>query len=332
MILKGINIGGWLSQAAPETSHWDNFIKEDDVKKISRWGFNSIRLPFDFSCVIEDERKMTPNRTGINHIVKTVEWAKKYNMICILDFHVTPWHHFLDPLNNKKVLFFKDNSLIEKHIEVLDTVMQHIYQQDHVYLEILNEPQSDDDDALINFYRRAIITLRNKNYNNKIVVDSNLGGNAGTIKKLEPLCDLEDIIYSFHFYQPEKFTHQKAYWTPQGSPDSLDFPYHEGNELIDEQYLINRLKQVIEFKEKTKKDVFCGEFGVYLKAPHNSRLLWIDNFLKILSSNQIGYLFWTYKNLDFGLINNQKEFKDLDEYNNAENIDYQLLSTLVKYI
>jgi len=331
MILKGINIGGWLSQAEPEISHWDNFIKEDDIKKIAQWGFNAIRLPFDFA-IIENERNPASQKIGIDYIIEAVEWTKKYDIKCILDFHITPWHHFLDPLRNKKVLLFKDEALIEKHIEVLDIVMHHVHKYDHVYLEILNEPQSDDDDALIDFYRRAISTLRNKNYHNKIVVDSNLGGNTDTIKKLEPLSDLEDIIYSFHFYQPEQFTHQKAYWTTQGSETSLDFPYYDGNVLINEEYLFERIKPVIEFKEKTDKEVFCGEFGVYLKTPHNSRLIWIDSFLKILSSHQIGYIFWTYKNLDFGLINNQQEFKNLKEYNNLENIDYQLRDILIRYL
>jgi hypothetical protein len=45
----------------------------------------------------------------------------------------------------------------------------------------------------------------------------------------------------------------------------------------------------------------------------------------------IGFLYWAYKNLDFGIINNQERYKSLDEYNNKENTDLTLVKLLKKY-
>ena len=32
--MKGVNLGGWLSQGSLELSHIDTFIKEEDIKRI----------------------------------------------------------------------------------------------------------------------------------------------------------------------------------------------------------------------------------------------------------------------------------------------------------
>ena len=35
---RGINLGGWLSQCDNTEQTYDNFIKEEDIKRISEWG------------------------------------------------------------------------------------------------------------------------------------------------------------------------------------------------------------------------------------------------------------------------------------------------------
>ena len=36
--MKGVNLGGWLSQGSLELSHIDSFNKEDDIKRIKEMG------------------------------------------------------------------------------------------------------------------------------------------------------------------------------------------------------------------------------------------------------------------------------------------------------
>ncbi len=76
---------------------------------------------------------------------------------------------------------------------------------------------------------------------------------------------------------------------------------------------------------------FAENLGYALEAPHDSRLKWIESVLNIFKEYNIGFLYWAYKNLDFGIINNQERYKSLDEYNNKENTDLILLKLLKKY-
>jgi hypothetical protein len=47
--------------------------------------------------------------------------------------------------------------------------------------------------------------------------------------------------------------------------------------------------------------LYCGEFGVYEKAPRASRLRWTRDVVGILKDLGIGWSYWNYKWLDFGV-------------------------------
>jgi hypothetical protein len=42
---RGINLGGWLSQAPNDEEHRRTFITERDVQRIAGWGFGNIACP-----------------------------------------------------------------------------------------------------------------------------------------------------------------------------------------------------------------------------------------------------------------------------------------------
>ena len=44
--MHGIDIGGWLSQCDYSKEHLDNFITEEDIKRIKGWGCDHVRVPY----------------------------------------------------------------------------------------------------------------------------------------------------------------------------------------------------------------------------------------------------------------------------------------------
>ena len=36
--MRGINLGGWISQCPHEQSHYDSFISEKNIQAIASWG------------------------------------------------------------------------------------------------------------------------------------------------------------------------------------------------------------------------------------------------------------------------------------------------------
>ena len=52
---RGINLGGWLSQCEHSEEHYNAFITENDLRIISGWGLDHIRLPIDYELVRADD-------------------------------------------------------------------------------------------------------------------------------------------------------------------------------------------------------------------------------------------------------------------------------------
>ncbi len=72
--MRGLNIGGWLSQIDaiqekdpdkfPGTDkHMETFIGPNDFSNVRKWGFDHVRLPIDAYLFFTDQE--TPVETGL---------------------------------------------------------------------------------------------------------------------------------------------------------------------------------------------------------------------------------------------------------------------------
>lgn len=48
--------------------------------------------------------------------------------------------------------------------------------------------------------------------------------------------------------------------------------------------------------------LYCGEFGVIDRAPAQDSLNWFKDVFRIFKENGIGCSIWSYKKMDFGII------------------------------
>ena len=133
----------------------------------------------------------------------------------------------------------------------------------------------------------------------------------------------ENIVYNFHCYSPLIFTHQGAYWIdkmdrsfrmPFNSKNSdyskytveyigkeyLDKFDEEGN--IDSSYFENLFAEAIEIAKKRDVPLYCGEYGVIDLADAKDCLEWLKCISKVFDKYDIGRALWSYKEMDFGLV------------------------------
>jgi hypothetical protein len=95
---------------------------------------------------------------------------------------------------------------------------------------------------------------------------------------------------------------------------------------------LKEITPVVEFGEKFKVPVICDEFGVYAPVSMECQSRWLTDLLSVLKELHIGYSYWNYKNLDFGIISRgEKLHESLPQYANPERINYQMLSILQNY-
>lgn len=318
---KGINLGGWLSQCPSyEKEHFDNFIVESDIKTIAGWGMDHIRLPLDYDVIETEDGQIKED--GYNHIEDCINWCRKYGLNIVLDLHKTKGYMFDSQAVPNADLFFIDKSLQTRFYETWKRLIDRFSKdQDIILYELLNEVVNPDyADKWNEIADKAIDVIRSVAPSAKIMLGGVRNNDVTSIPKLLPPRD-ENIVFTFHCYDPLCFTHQKANWVPNSDFD-LSYPdtvkaYQEkssllaqekdGNifstklEMIGPEYFREIFAVAIEVAEKYNVPLYCGEFGVIDKAPLADSVRWLADLNQVMCEYKIGRAYWSYKRMDFGI-------------------------------
>jgi endoglucanase len=318
----GVNLGGWLSQyKVPAPDHFETFITEKDIEQIASWGMDHVRLPIDYHIITDEDNPLGSKENGFAHIEQCLEWCKKNHLNMVLDMHKVPGFSFNTLESNS---LFSDEGLQKKFIELwMEVTGRFIRERDNLVFELLNEVVDTDSTRWNSLARKTIASIRGEDRDRRIIIGSNCYGIVST------LCDLEihedpNIIYSFHFYEPFFFTHQKAPFSKMHAAYNTEVGYpgeYAGlREFLETHREFERFshllgkrpeKRVIDdlfvhvrsfMKKAPGKNLYCGEYGVIDAAPTESSIRWHRDFADIMKELKIGRAVWSYKNMNFGLV------------------------------
>lgn len=349
--MRGVNLGGWFSQVDaiaekdPDAfvdlnTHVATFLGSSDFARISSWGFDHVRLPVDYFNLFEGP-ELRPNERTLELLERALDRLTAVSLDVILDMHKCPGHDFHSGARAAQE-FFTDPSKRDQAKRVWKYLAERFGSRRNVLLEILNEPIAEDSRAWDQIKDEMVAHLRRHAPNSTLVVGSNRWNNPREFAQLSPVAD-DNVLYSFHFYSPILFTHQRAPWlsgdvfrATRSYPGTYETAETKDQRLPlefgtwDKQRMRQELDAVIRFREQHHVPVACNEFGVYVGgAERDSQLNWMRDFLSILQEHGIGYTYWNYKNLDFGLVSkNERRFRDFPQYQNSERTDIELLEVL----
>ncbi len=316
--MKGINLGGWLSQRDNSTKEFrDSFITIDDIRTLKKWGLDHVRLPVDHDILRTED--------GYSHIDDCIGWCREEGLKMILDLHKADGYSFCPLDKDDKRIFFHDKGMQEKFYSIWDEISsRYAKDSDIVAFELLNEiVYADVKDEWNDIASKTIEVIRKNAPDSWIVFGGVL---YNSVSAVPWLCDVSDrkVVYTFHCYEPMIFTHQGAYWVENMPEDfritypaDLDDYRKASKELsqelagviydkrlkngFDPDYFALIFEEAVKVCEERDIPLYCGEYGVIELADRKDTVRWLRDINTAFRRFNIGRAYWNYKEMDFGI-------------------------------
>ena len=322
---KGMGIGGWLTNykrfnvlpldkrlelTIGDYEHFESYITEWDVINIKNMGLDHIRLGFD-QIVLEESPFVYRERT-MKLLENFVELCQKHDLGIVLNLHKCIGN-YCDI--EESVTLFDSQELQDRFIGLWLELERRFTGKDGVMFELLNEVRDINPELWNDLAQRTIDAIREMNKSRKIIIGSTCWNNPNKLHALKVFDD-ENVIYTFHVYDPSEFTHQRGvlHWKQLYYNRKMEYPtddiekYREYYRLLfnnphayshidrmDINYMREILAPAKKFKEEhPDKILWCGEFGTIRHADMKSRECWMRDVITILKESDIPYSVWNY--------------------------------------
>lgn len=343
---KGFNLLDFFSPAPPRNPSAGK-TTEDDLKWMSDWGFNFVRIPmaypryisFDRSRDIRKDEVCNFDEKVLEEVDALIYLANKYGLHVSLNLHRGPGYcinaGFHEPFNlwkdsdAREAFYTHWNMWAGRYKNIPSEKLSFDLLNEPAYIEDMNDQYSKKSAVPGDIYRQvaagAASAIRKENPTRLIIADGNNVGN----EVIPEIFDL-DIAQSCRGYYPHYVSHYQASWVWK-DPSQAPAPVWPGT--IDGKYFSRKnLEELyrpwIEIIEKGV-GVHCGECGCYNKTPHNVFLAWFEDVISILTRNGIGYALWNFRG-DFGILDSRREDVDYTDWY-GHKLDSKLLDLLKKY-
>lgn len=297
-MFRGVNLGGWLSQCDYSEERLMTFITEADIARIASWGVDHVRLPVDCD-VLMDEQGMLTER-GFERIAWAITTCGRYGLKLVLDLHKAPGFGWDEQERRARTEMFCGDAVMEGRFYTLWEALAQRFGQyaDRVVFELLNELT---DVAFTDEWNRisgeCIRRIRVHAPETLILVGGHTYNIPAAVPTLAAPAD-ERVLYNFHCYDPQPFTHQGAHWV-DALDKSVRIAFHDSG--ASEQYFEQLFAPAIAYAKKHGTTLYCGEYGVIDAAPCEEAIKWLKCIHDVFLRHGIPHAVWNYKQMDFGL-------------------------------
>lgn len=218
-MIKGVCFGNevWTDKIIPDTHH-----NEEDYKRVAALGMNTIRFYLNYKTFEDDQNPYTYKKEGWDWLDKNLAWAKKNNIYLILNMHA-PQGGYQSQGKGNALWRNKSN---QSRLTKLWRAIANRYADEPTILgyDILNEPCVPDSIGQWKSYAKTLVNnIRKVDKNHLIIVErTNAVKGKWTNNEAMNFFKIEDdnILYTFHFYNPIEYSHQNTSWSSFGDGGS----------------------------------------------------------------------------------------------------------------
>lgn len=287
---RGVNLGNAL-EAPHHEGEMGMILKADYFRLIAQAGFDSVRIPIRWSAHAEKHPPYAIDARFLERVDWALTQAKTNNLAAVIDLH-----HYDE-------LLYDLDSHCDRFLALWRQIAERYSDQPPTILfELLNEPRGALTAERWNtLLVQALAEVRRSNPTRGTVIGPTPWNSIKAIDTLL-LPDDQNLIVSFHFYLPFRFTHQGANWV-EGSEAWLGTTW-QGNRF--EQFAITALfEHALKWAQVQNRPLYMGEFGAYDKVNFAARERWTRFVAQTAVERGISFAYWEF-GADFGVYDHRR--------------------------
>jgi len=327
---NGVNLSHWFAQEKSySVQRLRNAVTSDDLRLIKKLGLDHIRLPVDAPQLYKWQNKDADGIAYMGELERVVAETSQLGLAVIIDIHSG------NEFNNKLQQGGLDGEPVKKFLALWGALAAHFAQTDPklVFFEILNEPHIADQTLNWNLHKLAAGKIRAAAPDHTIIAcPGSRKADISGLLDIKQLLPFPNIIYTFHNYKPDAFSHQGAGWVTWAPYKEFRYvPYPSTPENVAKalsQVTTDKAKKIIKqygderwdgaridsevftparkWSESHGVPAYVGEYGVLAgKVDPAMRAQCIRDMRAAINKNNLYGALWDYQT-NFGLVKKTK--------------------------
>ncbi len=274
---RGVNIIGY-------DSIWQSMekarFKLRYFRMIKDAGFSSVRINLHPFRHMDNDNGYALRDSWWQVLSWAVDNALKSDLMVILDMHEFGAMG-TEPVQNKDRFLAFWRQVSERLRDAPQSVL----------FEILNEPSRKLDAEMWNqYFGQALAVIRKTNPTRIVIIGPAHYNSISSLKTLKLPEDDRNIIMTVHYYSPMDFTHQGASWAGRKDKTGVEW-----KGTAEEKAAVERdFAGAQAWAKEHKRPVLLGEFGVYDKAPMDSRLRYLRFVTRTVEKLDWSWAYWQF--------------------------------------
>ncbi|WP_044548387.1 glycoside hydrolase family 5 protein [Mesorhizobium japonicum] len=235
---RGLNLDQWVTWPGEDQwgdaktilpyPEWRKFLGDDDLRALKGAGFDFLRMPVDPSPFLSDQTAALRDDLYAS-VLDSVRMINRAGLKVIVDMHLIPAG------GSRKIgmaQVMDDPRTFDRYLDMVRKMARTLAGEDpeKVAFEPMNEPIVDCDSDGTSLWpdrqRELFAAARSSATKLTLVLTGACYSAASSLEKIDPKAISDDnVIWTFHSYDPFLLTHQGATWAGDFIPYVTGLPY-----------------------------------------------------------------------------------------------------------
>jgi endoglucanase len=317
-LARCVDIARWFWAVSDPAStdalatHYATYMRDGDLELIHQLGFRCVRLSIEPTLLYNKATPAVPDAVTLGYVDTAVKRLLAHDLAVIVDMHD----------DHPEKPFEHDPDYASGYVVFWQALARHFsgWNPDMVFLEALNEPVYQlDPKQWLPMQQHLLRVMRAAAPRQTLIATGPLWSTVDGLVLVKPVAD-PNVVYTFHFYEPQTFTHEGAEWWVDGLDRYMaNLPYPSGSRQCvaaeakftnadvrasalayckanwNTARLDGMIARAAQWSKTNRVPIIAGEFGVYCKhVPPADRLHWFRDVHAALNKYGIGWTLWGY--------------------------------------